>query len=224
MKRSVYIVGCGALSAMAANVRESHAAHAQGLCATLPRRIGGHTRQVGALCAQAERDLATLKEQNPRHESADRTVCLGVLAARQAIVAAELSRRESPVGVIVASSRGATESIEQRHAEFMETGRTRTLTSPTTISIGQDPSARWVRAHQSYARSAASTCPPTSIAIAPSTWFQTSVFSPGVQGTAPLGSCIAAIERAVSATCSAVRIPSTAGISQVTPPLITRAS
>lgn len=59
-------------------------------------------------------------------------MCLGVLAARQAIAAADFSRRASPVGVIVASSRGATETLEHRHAEFLETGRARTLSSPTT--------------------------------------------------------------------------------------------
>src|SRR4051794_31863746 len=38
-----------------------------------------------------------------------------------------------------------------------------------------------------------------------------SVCSPTVHGTAPDGSCIAAIEAAVSATCSAARMPSTYG-------------
>ena len=44
------------------------------------------------------------------------------------------------------------------------------------------------------ARSDASTWPPTSSAIADSTWFQTSVCSPTVHGTAPSGSCMAAID------------------------------
>ena len=70
-------------------------------------------------------------------------------------------------------------------------------TSPPTIFIGQEPSWRWLRSHQAYAASAASTCPATSSAIAASTWFQTSTCSPVVHGTAPSGSCIEAIDAAV---------------------------
>jgi 3-oxoacyl-(acyl-carrier-protein) synthase len=57
---------------------------------------------------------------------------MGLLAAREAIAAAGLATRDSPVGVIVASSRGATETLEQRHAEFISTGRARSISSPTT--------------------------------------------------------------------------------------------
>src|SRR3954453_633542 len=85
-------------------------------------------------------------------------------------------------------------------------------TTPPTIFIGPEPSARCrVRTH-AYARSAASTWPPTSSAMAASTWFQTSVCSPVVHGIAPEGSCIAAMDAAVSATCAAVSTPSTYGI------------
>ena len=70
-----------------------------------------------------------------------------------------------------------------------------------------DVARRCIVGTQSSARSAATTSPPTSSAMAPSTWFQMSVCSPGVHGIAPLGSCIAAIDRAVSATWAAVSTP-----------------
>jgi hypothetical protein len=69
-----------------------------------------------------------------------------------------------------------------------------------------------LRSHQEYAASAASTCPPTSIAIAASTWFQTSTCSPVVHGTAPSGSCTAAMDAAVWATCALDSTPVTDGI------------
>ena len=80
-------------------------------------------------------------------------------------------------------------------------------TTPPTVFIGQEPSWRWVRSHQAYAASAASTCPATSIAIAASTWFQTSTCSPTFQGTAPSGSCTSAMEAAVWATCALESTP-----------------
>ena len=78
-------------------------------------------------------------------------------------------------------------------------------TSPATMRIGQEPSGRWVRAHQSYAAAAASSWPPTTSAIAPSTWFHASVCSPGDQGIAPSGSCIPAMLAADAAIWSVVR-------------------
>src|SRR5690606_26519732 len=88
--------------------------------------------------------------------------------------------------------------------------------APSTNLIGQVPSGRWVVRHHSYARSAASTSPATSSAIAASTWFQTSTLSPTVQGIAPSASCIPTIVAAVRATSSAVRTPSRKGICGLT--------
>jgi 3-oxoacyl-(acyl-carrier-protein) synthase len=131
MKRAVYVVGCGALSAVAANVRDAHKAFERGVCFTTPEVIGGQVRDVGRLCARAEGHLAELSVAN-HYANLDRSVQLGLLAAREAITTAKLGGRETPVGVIVASSRGATETLEHRHSEFLSTGRARALSSPTT--------------------------------------------------------------------------------------------
>ena len=84
-------------------------------------------------------------------------------------------------------------------------------TSPTTIFIGHEPSARCVSRAQAKARSAASRWSPTTSAIAASRWFHTSVCSPGVHGIAPDGSCTAAMVAAVCSTWARVRIASTDG-------------
>ena len=84
-------------------------------------------------------------------------------------------------------------------------------TSPATIFIGHEPSARWVSRTHANARSAASRRPPTSSPIADSRWFQTSVCSPRDHGIAPDGSCTASIVAAVCSTWARVRIPSSDG-------------
>ena len=66
-------------------------------------------------------------------------------------------------------------------------------TTPATVFSGQEPSRRWVRRTQAQARSTASCRPATSSAIAASTWFQTSVWPPTVQGIAPSRSWTASI-------------------------------
>src|SRR5687767_2201761 len=88
-------------------------------------------------------------------------------------------------------------------------------TASPMIFIGQEPSSRWFAAHHSYAASAAATSPPTSSAIAPSTWFQTSMCSPTAHGTPPSSCWTAAIAAAVSTTWAAWSSPGTSGMSHV---------
>src|SRR5215218_3989371 len=78
-------------------------------------------------------------------------------------------------------------------------------TTPPTVFNGHEPSRRWVRRTHCQARSAASSRPARSSAIADSTWFQTSVWPPTVHGTAPSGSWTASIARPDCVTCEPVR-------------------
>jgi 3-oxoacyl-(acyl-carrier-protein) synthase len=132
MNRGVYVVGSGALSAVAPSVKAARAAYARGVCSIAPRRIGDQVHHVGTLCPSGEEKLTELAATRPASKNLDRTVCLGLLAARAAIASSDFSERASPVGVIVASSRGATESLEHHHSEFLSTGRTGVFSSPTT--------------------------------------------------------------------------------------------
>src|SRR5687768_11302774 len=86
-------------------------------------------------------------------------------------------------------------------------------TVPPTSLSGTEPSWRWTVGTQAYARSAASTSPAATSAIAASTWFQTSVWPPGTQGIAPEGSCTATMLAAVALTSCAVSTPARAGTS-----------
>ena len=56
---------------------------------------------------------------------------LSILVARQAIKNAEWKAGDD-FGINLGSSRGATQLFEKHHQEFIETGKTATLTSPTT--------------------------------------------------------------------------------------------
>ena len=83
-----------------------------------------------------------------------------------------------------------------RYADMLISPRA-SSTSPPTIFIGHEPSARCMRRHPVVAR--ARRPRPGRRRAAPSrasTWFQTSMCSPTVHGIAPHGSCIAAIEAA----------------------------
>ena len=72
-------------------------------------------------------------------------------------------------------------------------------TASPMIFIGQEPSARWLRQAPVVRRlGGLRPRPPTSSAIAASTWFQTSMCSPTAHGMPPSACWTAAIAAAVS--------------------------
>ena len=83
--------------------------------------------------------------------------------------------------------------------------------TPARSWIGQEPSARCWRRHQSKARRAGSIRPAAVSAIAHSTWSHGSVCPPCDHGISPDGSCSAAIDSAVCRHCSGDRTPGTPG-------------
>lgn len=128
----LYVVGVGSVSALGVSSRQSWAAYAEGRQAVAVRSIGPFTAPVGCIDDRGEHCLAELSRSIPDLARLDRSTCLAFLAAREAWQQSCFEQRRSEVGVILGSSRGATETLEARHAEFLETGRTLARTSPTT--------------------------------------------------------------------------------------------
>lgn len=130
--RAVYVVGVGSVSPLGACSRQAWRAYAEGREGVGLRAIGSFALPVGAIDSEGERQLASLARESPNFVRLDRSTCLALLAAREAFAQAGFAGRESGTGVILGSSRGATTTLEVRHAEFLATGRTLARTSPTT--------------------------------------------------------------------------------------------
>ena len=76
-------------------------------------------------------EIAILRDSDSKYRALDETVLLAILVSRQAIHNAGW-RVGDEFGINIGSSRGATQLFEKYHKEFLETGKTSTLTSPTT--------------------------------------------------------------------------------------------
>jgi 3-oxoacyl-(acyl-carrier-protein) synthase len=98
---------------------------------------------VGALGVDAEAALTAFLARHPRYDELDRSVKLALYAADQA---APCASDQSGLGVMVGSSRGATERWEEFHGAFLASNQHRapSLTSPTT-TLGNLSS--WVAQH-----------------------------------------------------------------------------
>jgi 3-oxoacyl-(acyl-carrier-protein) synthase len=86
---------------------------------------------AGVLPQELKSMVNRLRSSESRYRSLDESVLFAILAARAAVADAGWSERSS-FGINIGSSRGATTLFEQHHAEFMATGKARTLASPVT--------------------------------------------------------------------------------------------
>ncbi|MCX8482266.1 MAG: beta-ketoacyl synthase N-terminal-like domain-containing protein [Crocinitomicaceae bacterium] len=77
------------------------------------------------------KEIEALRLSDIKYKGLDETVLMAVLVSRQAIKNAKWEHGVS-FGVNIGSSRGATQLFEKYHQEFLETGKTSTLSSPTT--------------------------------------------------------------------------------------------
>ncbi|WP_010179017.1 beta-ketoacyl synthase N-terminal-like domain-containing protein [Aquimarina agarilytica] len=86
---------------------------------------------IAALQTKENILLQEVKESVSHYANVDRSVLMGLFAARKAMENAGW-KKGSHFGINIGSSRGATQLFETYHKEFIETQKTSTLSSPTT--------------------------------------------------------------------------------------------
>jgi 3-oxoacyl-(acyl-carrier-protein) synthase len=94
------------------------------------KQIGNTSALVSPLSETLANEVQTLRDSDVKYKSLDNSVLYAILASREAVKKA--GWYNSKFGVNIGSSRGATQLFEKHHQEFLATGRTPTLTSPTT--------------------------------------------------------------------------------------------
>jgi 3-oxoacyl-(acyl-carrier-protein) synthase len=95
------------------------------------KQIGNQTIPVASISRELRELVEELKQSDNKYKSLDNSVLYAILASRQAIKKAGWTQ-DDIFGINIGSSRGATELFEKHHQEFIETGKTGTLASPTT--------------------------------------------------------------------------------------------
>ena len=91
--------------------------------------VSGKTELVASLNEQGETMLDLLKKETRAYSLLDRSVLLSIIAARNCCLGVKWNE---PVGVNIASSRGATETFEKNYEIFLKSGKVPTHCSPTT--------------------------------------------------------------------------------------------
>lgn len=95
------------------------------------KEFDGKDQFVAVIPAGIRNEIEVLRKEDIKYKALDETVLLAILASRKAIEKAGWKQGDN-FGINIGSSRGATQLFEKYHQEFLETGKTATLTSPTT--------------------------------------------------------------------------------------------
>ena len=93
--------------------------------------FGKTNEYAGFLSDESNEFLKQIQQNNSKYKALDPTVLMAIWASRQAVQKANW-KDKSDFGINIGSSRGATTLFEAHFQEFLETGKTQTLASPTT--------------------------------------------------------------------------------------------
>ena len=131
MQQSISITGIASISPLGVSEDEIWENYKnQNHCISI-RDFGKQATILAELTKQAKQFISELREENHHYENLDDSVLFGIYSARKAIAYAGWGEDKN-FGINIGSSRGATQLFEKYHREFLETGNSSTLSSPTT--------------------------------------------------------------------------------------------
>ncbi len=131
MQESISITGISSISPLGISPKEIWEAYKTSSHHISFTDFDGEQTPVARLSLDSKRRIEMLRKENPAYEALDDSVLFGLFAARQAVKNAAWDTNKN-FGINIGSSRGATQLFEKYHQEFLSTGKSSTLSSPTT--------------------------------------------------------------------------------------------
>lgn len=130
MKTPIAITSIASFSALGKNSEAVWKAYLNSKTHIVEKNIGETYAIVAPISDELAKDVLALRHSDIKYKSLDNSVLFAILASRTAVEKAGWN--DGVFGVNIGSSRGATSLFEQHHQEFLTTGKTPTLASPTT--------------------------------------------------------------------------------------------
>ena len=130
MKTKIAITSIASFSSLGKTSAEVWKEYLNPRSLIIEKQLGNIKALITPLSETLAIEVQTLRDADVKYKSLDNSVLYAILASREAVKKAGWN--DSKFGVNIGSSRGATQLFEKHHQEFLETGKTPTLTSPTT--------------------------------------------------------------------------------------------
>ena len=131
LKTKIAITALASISPLGKNPEEIWRNYLSNKTLISTQEFNGKTQFVATIPAEIRKEIEDLRKSEIKYKALDETVLLSILVSRQAIKNAGWKTSDN-FGINMGSSRGATQLFEKHHQEFLETGKTSTLASPTT--------------------------------------------------------------------------------------------
>lgn len=140
MSEPISITAISSISPLGNSLEEAWAAYQNPDHLFIQKEFNDSLEWIAPLEEASKNQIEILRKLDAKYKNLDNSVLFAIYASRKAIEIAGW-RNESNFGINIGSSRGATSLFEKYHQEFLENGKTSTLSSPTT-TIGNISS--WV--------------------------------------------------------------------------------
>lgn len=131
LKEPISITALSSVSALGSGIQSIYKAYREKNHFFTVREIGGQKVWVAQLPYEEKEQMESLRQSDAKYRYLDDSVIYAIFTARRAVERANW-KKEVHFGINLGSSRGATTLFEDYHQEFLEKGRSSTLTSPTT--------------------------------------------------------------------------------------------
>ncbi|MDC8002695.1 beta-ketoacyl synthase N-terminal-like domain-containing protein [Aureisphaera galaxeae] len=141
LQQPISITGIASVSALGMSLPQVWECYKRSDSIFTTKSVSGQRVALSKVTPEIEEALSELKQSHSAYKKLDRSVLLGILAARMAF---PKHLKDKLVGVTIGSSRGATGLFEKYHEQFRSKGKVSAFSSPTTtlgnISswVGQD--------------------------------------------------------------------------------------
>lgn len=131
MKQKIAITSLASISPLGNSPEEIWRNYLSNKTLISSKSFNGKEEYVATIPHEIRKNIDQLRHQDTKYKSLDDTVLMAILTSRQAIKNAGWKQADN-FGINIGSSRGATQLFEKHYKEFLETGKTATLASPTT--------------------------------------------------------------------------------------------
>jgi 3-oxoacyl-(acyl-carrier-protein) synthase len=141
-KENIYINGITSLSALGSDETDIWHNLQNGKTQFDKKLDIGESFSVSALHKHQEKLLSKIQKERKLYNNLDRVTLMAMATARR--LAEKFNLNNQNIGVNIGSSRGATQTFEQAHSQFIQQGDVPFMTSPTTTlgniasSVAQD--------------------------------------------------------------------------------------
>ena len=131
MKKKIAITSLASISPLGKNPEAIWHNYLSNKTLISTEEFNGQEQFVARIPSEIRSEIDDLRKSDIKYKALDETVLLSILVSRQAIKKAGW-KTGNDFGINIGSSRGATQLFEKHYKEFLETGKTSTLASPTT--------------------------------------------------------------------------------------------